>query len=91
MRLFRKWSKCFKIANELMDGPSLFRNSNFSNENFVLLRILADDLSFSFPQFSNDVSITRENPSTLDLIDLKDKILPYPAGTESENRDMDIN
>jgi hypothetical protein len=90
-RLFKNWSNCFKIANELMDGPSLFRNGNFSNENFALRRILADDLSFSFPQLSNEVSIARENPSILDLIDLKDNILPLPAGTESENRDMDIN
>jgi hypothetical protein len=90
-RLFRNWSNSVKIANELMDGPSLFLNSNFSNENSVVRRTIAHDLSFSFPQLSNEVSIARENPSILDLIDLKDKILPLPAGTESENRDMDIN
>jgi hypothetical protein len=86
-RLFRNWSNSVKIANELMDAPSLFRNRNFSNDNFVLRRTLADDLSFSFPQLSNDVSIARGNPSTLDLIDLNDKILPLPSGTESDDCD----
>lgn len=72
-RTFRNsWPNCIKIANELLTGPKFFKSQGMSNR---LKRQIIHDFSFSFVDYSDDLSVVRGNSSKLDELDIQDGLL----------------